>query len=450
MRISHRTRLTLVSSSICGVILAALFGLAIYIFRANELSAAHDILRPAILQTKQAADSGVVITDLGELVHANPQLSFGIFDSNGNLIARNGQLDLRPAFRWAKSMIGKPTHQSGIGWTAQPLRIGSNRVIGGSITTKSGIIVGVIPWTDRERTMNVATLALIVLWFPLVGLVGAVTWIASSRTFGELELLSRQAEQLSESDLSGRLMISSPDEFGIFARRLNHFLQRIEDSVERQQRFVEDAAHEMRTPFTILRGRIETTLLSERPGDEYREALRQVLRETERMSRLVESMLQSALPVQDVTMPLDMEIVLERAHARWLDRYIESGVQLDLETTPEKVLALEEEVDCVIDNLLTNGLRASPKDSTCTLTVTRDGRFVLLSVTDEGTGVPKENRDAIFERFTRLEKSRNRSLGGFGVGLAVARRLVEARGGTICVTDGPTGGARFEVRWPAA
>jgi signal transduction histidine kinase len=284
----------------------------------------------------------------------------------------------------------------------------------------------------------------------LVGLVGAVTWVASSRTFNELETLCRQAEQFTETDLTGRLTIKSLDEVGQFATRLNHFLKRIEDSVDRQKRFVEDAAHEMRTPLTILRGKIETCLLTERGGDEYRETLTQVLRETERMSRLVEAMLQTALPVLDVSTPLELEPVLERAHARWLDRYIESGVQLDLETTPEKILALEEEVDCVIDNLLTNALRASPKESKVRVAVNREGSSVLLSVTDEGEGVPPDKRDAIFERFTRLEKSRNRSLGGFGVGLAVSRRLVEGRNGTITVTGAERGGARFEVRWPAA
>jgi signal transduction histidine kinase len=448
MRISHRTRLTLATASVSGVILAALFGLAIYVFQTSELGRAHDILRPAILQIKAAADKGGVLPDLAEVVESNPQLSFGAFDLKGRLTASEGGLSLTPAFKWAYSMIGKPTHASGIEWGI--IEIGNSRVVAGSITTKAGLILGVLPWKERERTMDEAALALAILWFPLVGLVGALTWVASARTFGQLETLSMQAEQFSESDLSLRLTIASQDEIGHFAARLNHFLQRIEDSVERQKRFVEDAAHEMRTPLTILRGRIETTLLSDRGGEEYREALMQVLRETERMSRLVEAMLQSALPVQDVTIPLDVETLLERAHARWLDRYIESGVQLDMALAPEKILALEEEVDCVVDNLLTNALRASPKGSTCVLAVEREGENVLLSVTDEGAGVPLDKRDAIFERFTRLEKSRNRSLGGFGVGLAVSRRLVEARNGSIRVTDGPSGGARFEVRWPAA
>jgi len=448
MRISHRTRLTLTTSGVCGVILAALFSLAMLWFRYNEMLRAHDILRLPIQQTKAIADKTGVLPDLGLVVGSNPQLSFGAFNLKGRMISCAGSLSLSPGFQWASSMIGKPTHASGVEWGI--IDIGDSRVVAGSVTSSAGLILGVLPWKDHEKTMDIATLAIVILWFPLVGLVGAVTWVASSRTFSELETLSRQAEQFSESDLSGRLQIPSNDEVGQFAARLNHFLQRIEDSVDRQRRFVEDAAHEMRTPLTILRGRIETTLLSERPGEEYREALIQILRETERMSRLVEAMLQSALPVLDVSTPLELEMVLERAHARWLDRYIQSGVQLDMETSPEKIVALEEEADCVVDNLLTNALRASPKGSVCLISVEREGSNVLLAVTDEGQGVPIDKRDAIFERFTRLEKSRNRSLGGFGVGLAVSRRLVEARGGTIKVTDGPTGGARFEVRWPAA
>lgn len=448
MKTSHRNRLALVTASVSGVILAALFALAIYIFRTEEVRRAHDILRPAILQTSAAEDQDRLWSDLSDVIKSNPQLSFAAFNLKGDLLGTIGATEMESTFKWAYSMKGKPTNASHIEWGI--VQIGKNDVVIGSISTKEGLLVGVLPWTERERTMNLATIALVVLWFPLVGLVGAITWFASERTFAPIEQLTKQAELFSESDLGRRLQIEGKDEVALFARRLNHFLDRIEDSVSRQQRFVEDAAHELRTPLTILRGRIETTLLSVRTPEEYKEALVLALRETERMSRLVEAMLQSALPVLDTNTALDVEEVLEQGHARWLDRYIESGVQLVLETQPIKVKALEEEIGCVVDNLLTNALRASPKGSTVTVGLQGDGMFALVTVTDEGEGVPMDKREAIFDRFTRLEKSRNRSLGGFGVGLAVCRRLVEARGGSIRVTDGPTGGARFEVRWPLA
>ncbi len=447
MRISHRGRLTLTTSVVSGTILAGLFAISFLIFRREEINRAHDILRPAVLQIEQDAVTQDTITpDLGLVVEANPQLSFGTFDLRGQLLASSGALSLEPTFKWAASMVGKPTNKSGVEWGI--IDIGNMTVVAGSKSTSKGLIVGVLPWEERERTMAQAAIALVLLWFPLVGLIGAITWIASAKTFKPLTALAEQAELFSESDLTRRLTVDSHDEYATFAARLNNFLDRLEDSVQRQKQFVEDAAHELRTPLTILRGRIETSLMIDRSSKEYRNALLLVLRETERMSRLVEAMLQSALPVQDLSIPVDVEAALEKVEARWLDRFVESNVHLELETEPAETLALEEEVDCVIDNLVSNALRSSPNGSTCTLKVEHDGGFVLVTVTDEGQGVPVEKREAIFERFTRLEKSRNRSLGGFGVGLAVSKRLVEGRGGTIRVTDGPTGGARFEVRWP--
>ena len=357
MRISHRGRLTLTTSVVSGTILAGLFAISFLIFRREEINRAHDILRPAVLQIEQDAVTQDTITpDLGLVVEANPQLSFGTFDLRGQLLASSGALSLEPTFKWAASMVGKPTNKSGVEWGI--IDIGNMTVVAGSKSTSKGLIVGVLPWEERERTMAQAAIALVLLWFPLVGLIGAITWIASAKTFKPLTALAEQAELFSESDLTRRLTVDSHDEYATFAARLNNFLDRLEDSVQRQKQFVEDAAHELRTPLTILRGRIETSLMIDRSSEEYRNALLLVLK------------------------------------------------------------------------------------------VEHDGGFVLVTVTDEGQGVPVEKREAIFERFTRLEKSRNRSLGGFGVGLAVSKRLVEGRGGTIRVTDGPTGGARFEVRWP--
>ncbi len=449
MRISHRGALTLATSAASGTILAGLFAISMVIFSNKEINRAHDILRPAILQVEQDAVSQNTITpDLGQVVEANPQLSFATFDMKGKLLATSGVLSLEPSFRWAYSMIGKPTKRSGVAWGK--IDIGTMRVIAGSKSTKKGLIVGVLPWSERERTITQAAFSLVVLWFPLVGLIGVVTWIASARTFKPLSSLTRQAELFSESDLTRRLTVNSHDEYAIFAGRLNSFLDRLEDSVQRQKRFVEDAAHELRTPLTILRGRIETSLLAQRTDAEYRDTLVLVLRETERMSRLVEAMLQSALPVMEITTPVDVEQILERVEARWLDRFVELEVQFDLITEPGYTIALEEEIDCVVDNLLSNALRASPKGTTCTVRLAHEGSNLLVTVTDEGPGVPPEKREAIFERFTRLERSRNRSLGGFGVGLAVSKRLVEARHGSILVTQGPKGGAQFEVRWPSS
>lgn len=166
MRISHRGRLTLATSAVSGTILAGLFAIAMVLMKANEINRAHDILRPALKQATKDPIKDGLSPDLGEIVNSNPQLSMATFDMQGRNIASEGALSLEPTFKWAVSMIGKPTNRSGIEWGA--IDIGTTSVIIGSISTKQGLFVGVLPFNERERTMTVAMWALIVLWLPLV------------------------------------------------------------------------------------------------------------------------------------------------------------------------------------------------------------------------------------------------------------------------------------------
>src|SRR5476651_895116 len=101
MRISHRTRLTLTTSGVCGVILAALFALALYVFRSSEEVRFHDVLRPPISQAKAIAEKSSAAPDLAEIADSYPQLSFAVFDSKGHVLASEGTLPLKQAYPWA-------------------------------------------------------------------------------------------------------------------------------------------------------------------------------------------------------------------------------------------------------------------------------------------------------------------------------------------------------------
>src|SRR5579872_2334710 len=132
MRISHRGRLTLTISAFAGAVLAGLFVLAMVIFGKVEEQRAHDLLRAPLKQINEIVVTQDTLTpDVGEIVNANPQLSFCVFDLNGVQMAASGPLSLDSTFRWAYSMIGKPTHQSGIEWGHQ--EVGPNDVVIGTI-----------------------------------------------------------------------------------------------------------------------------------------------------------------------------------------------------------------------------------------------------------------------------------------------------------------------------
>ena len=239
------------------------------------------------------------------------------------------------------------------------------------------------------------------------------------------------------------------DEYALVATRLNHFLDLIQTSVLKQERFVADAAHELRTPLTVMRGKIETTLLRSRSAEDYRTALEISLSEAERLSRLVEGLLISAAANASPVKPLRLEDALEEAQARWVDRFEQAKIHLVVEDEPAVAEILPEECDSVLDNLIGNAFKHSPAGTTCTVRLWSDKTSAYISVSDQGPGVPPELRETVFERFTRGEASRNRQLGGFGIGLAVCKRIVESRGGHVSLQDSKIG-ASFLVQLPLA
>lgn len=430
-RLGHRLRLTLVSAATAGLLLAFVFAGVVLVFRSAEMEAMRQILAPALRQSESETREAPDRPDLGEVTQADPAVTVAVFAADGRLIERSGALPLTPDLSPGKRRVGAYDCVVDVG-TA-----GTRRIVAG------------IPWREHESAVERLAILLAVLWPLLVGCAALATWIASRETFRPLAELTREAEAMTQGDLSRRLTSAGDDEYALFARRLNYFLDLIQESVARQERFVADAAHELRTPLTVLRGRIETTLRYERTNEEYRDALRVAVGEAERLSTLVELLLRSAASPTAPAAPVDLEEAAEKAQARWLDRFTDAGVALRIESEPLAGLMTEAELDVILDNLLSNALRASPPGGRCTVEVRRQASgLAAVIVEDEGSGVPAHLRDKIFDRFTRGEESRNRDLGGFGIGLAVCRRLVEARGGGIRLEEGKEGGARFVVEVP--
>lgn len=430
MRLSHRARLVLTASSVAGMILALLFVSAIALYRRFEVAEEFDSLSPTARQALQAAVHGTVQTDLDAIADAEPAVSLAVL-KDGRTIDRIGTVDV-----------------SGIAKTGR-MRLDGTDITAISVSLGSYRVVAARPWLHREESANRFATMLTFLWFPLVGLIAGATWLASRATFKPLDDLRRQADAAREGGLHGRLRVAGQDEYGAFAASLNGFLDRLAAFIHNEEQFVADAAHELRTPLTALRGRIETTLLREREPSEYRAALGVVLAEAERLSALVEALLGSATSVSTRPVgPVAIDEVAEQAHARWIDRYDASGIMLELRTRPARAVITGSEIGAVLDNLLANALRVSPPNTTCHLEVNVKAEKVRLLVKDEGPGVPTELRERIFDRFVRGEEGRNRATGGFGIGLALCRRIVEARGGRIWVE--PTDrGAQFEVELPA-
>ncbi|HEY3781431.1 MAG TPA: ATP-binding protein [Fimbriimonadaceae bacterium] len=424
--INHRTRLTLATTGIAAAILALVFLGIIGLSQRLELRADHHLLDSALKQVSDEITAKEQLAEVKEAYTAFPNISFVIYSKNGTEQTKIGRLPLDNNSTFDLRQDGASSFASE------------------GIETKDYKIEAGIDWTLTKARLHRFTLILAFLWFFMVGVVGVVSWYAAAATFKPLFKLTEQAAEFSGADLSRRLESSDTAEFGEFATQLNLMLDHVEETAKREEQFASDAAHELRTPLAILRGRIESTLMKTRSPNEYQKAMESMLPEVDRLTGILEMLLRSATANHHPAPVTELSDVLQQTAARWLDRFEASGVHLEVTAQEAYAQIWPEELQCIVDNFLNNALRVSPSGSVCRVVLeTVDGRAVVR-VADEGTGVPDELIGKVFERFTRGESSRNRASGGFGIGLAVCKNIVATRGGQISVQNRKPG-AEFKV-----
>lgn len=277
--------------------------------------------------------------------------------------------------------------------------------------------------------------------------VAAVTWLVTRRALRPVEGIRREMAAITASKDLGRRVPEpdSRDEIARLARTTNETLTALEDSVDRQRRFVADASHELRSPIASLRTQLEVAAahpgLLDLPG---------AVADTVRLQTLAADLLLLArLDAGEgpARTRLDLgALIREEVSQRGGDR-VPVTVSVPESGGPE-VTGSRGQLARVVGNLLDNAQRHA--DRSVTVGVHREGGGVVVAVTDDGAGVPEAERERVFERFVRLDDARTRDEGGAGLGLAIARDVAARHGGRLTVTDAPEGGARFELRLPGA
>ncbi len=256
--------------------------------------------------------------------------------------------------------------------------------------------------------------------------------------------------------------VSTDEELRTVTEVLNDMLDALERAAfaeqrtaAAQRRFVSDAAHELRSPLTNLRGTIEVTLRRPRTDEEYRETLTAASREIDRLCRLADDLLTlsraAAGRLSHRPAPCDAAAIVADAVAACAGRAAARDVRVECAEntcTQVTVLADADRLRQVLDNLLDNGLRHAPAGSTVSVAVTGENGTARISVADRGPGLTPEQQAHVFERFYRVDDARARSSGGSGLGLAIAKAIVDAHHGTLAVRSTPGAGATFEVTLP--
>jgi len=271
----------------------------------------------------------------------------------------------------------------------------------------------------------------------------AVLGLVLSRSVSRpLRRVERAAQRIGDGELDARAPEGDgPDDVRRLARTLNETAAKLETLVRSQEDFVADASHQLRTPLTALRLRLENLERDVAPPG--RESLAAAVTETDRLSRLVSELLALARP-HDQVEPADVVDVSALAAARaeaWEALASERDLRIETAGTRARARAGAGRVEQVLDNLLANAVEASPPGSTIHLTSGRRDGWIELHVVDEGSGLSADARARAFDRFWHTGSG-----DGSGLGLAIARRLVEVDEGEIALEDSPTGGVDAVVR----
>ena len=296
-------------------------------------------------------------------------------------------------------------------------------------------------------------LALFAIGLPLLlGIVGFTVWRAVAQALKPVERIRKQASAISAKDLAERVPEPrSKDEIGKLAVAMNEMLDRLEGSAIRQNRFIGDASHELRSPLTALRAQVDVALAHPEAADAT-EVLETVREQVTRMSMLTEDLLflarstEAAPQVLPAVVDLDELLLSEAARLR-----LRGGPNVVVgHVDAARIMGSRRDIARALRNVTDNAYDHTQTEIRLSLT-TGEGH-AEIAVTDNGVGLPSADRDRLFDRFARSEDARARNLsgGGFGLGLAIARQVAVSHGGTLTAHDRDDGhaGAEFRFRLP--
>jgi signal transduction histidine kinase len=278
-------------------------------------------------------------------------------------------------------------------------------------------------------------------------------WVFARRTLAPIDRISGTARRMIDGDLSARIPVDRVEtELGQVARALNAAFDRLQASIDRQRRFTADASHELRTPLATLSTELQWAQAHERSSAEYRESLDVCTRASARMLGIVERLLalvRAEVDPTDRTEPVRLDGLVEQVAQELRPLATSRQVTLTADTTPLTTTGDPDRLRAAITNVVANAIRYNVEGGRVTIVLQAHDTDAELTVTDTGVGISADDLPKIFDPFFRADPARSRDAGGAGLGLAVARAIVERHGGRIACRSEPNRGTTMHIRLPA-
>jgi heavy metal sensor kinase len=456
---SVRTRLTVWYAAVLALSLIA-FAVIVYYAAASIFYARQDELLRSTAETVASAyvqelEEEQSVAKANDVVLAQmvfPNRYVEVADADGRVVA------------WSSNLAG---HQLTV-----PTAVLAEAQQNGSFVVLNQLRVAVVPLSvDRSKQIGFAIVAEplsvvdeglrrlrrdFLFGVPVILLLASTGgYFLARKSLAPIALMNQQTQRITAENLSARLDVAHPrDEVGRLATTINDLLARLDAAFQEQKRFIADASHELRTPLAVLRGETEVALQQERATAEYQESLALIKDEAERLSRIVENLfLLARQPVDTPSMvsePVRLnELVADCVRAAHV-LAMQKGLRLKTEGALPAITVRgdDEMLKRMLLNLLDNAVKYTPPGGEITVALGSRNGYAQIVVTDTGIGIPESDQPRIFDRFYRVDKARSRALGGAGLGLSIARWIVEGHGGSLSVESAPGRGSAFTVDLP--
>jgi histidine kinase len=348
--------------------------------------------------------------------------------------------------------------------TSQSILPGSfNRHMGGMMGIQNGGMMGGSGFGGPDQMAQLyadfrASFNEALTYAALAAMIVAITLsLFISRTvIAPVRAMSQATQRIADGRYDERVQVNGEDELAQLAARFNRMAAKLNEVESMRRRLIGDVSHELRTPLTAIKGSMEGLMDGVLPATN--ETYQQIHAETDRLNRLVDDLQElsrvEARAYQLDLRPVDVSSLAKTVTKRLAPQAESKRISLDLELVPDipPLLADEDRAVQVLSNLTANALQYTPEGGRVVISAKRTADEVQISVRDTGIGIPLEHLSHIFDRFYRVDKSRSRQAGGgSGIGLTIARALVEAHDGRIWVESAGEGqGSVFRFTLPAA